>query len=70
MAFSLLRYAPILVPLALVILPACAALAGSIAEWKRRKPFEGYALGLFLGPIGVIVEGTLPGRRVPSPPAR
>jgi hypothetical protein len=61
--FGLLLWLPILVPLAAIALPGCAALGGAIAERKRRDSVEGYLLGLLLGPIGVIVAGALPGRR-------
>jgi len=37
-----------------------AALAGYLAYSKRRSPLEGLLLGLFLGPIGVIIEWFLP----------
>lgn len=38
----------------------CSAIAGCIAYQKRRSPHEGVLLGLFLGPIGVLLEYQLP----------
>ncbi len=39
---------------------SCSAAAGCIAYVKRRNPNEGVLLGLFLGPIGVMIECRLP----------
>ena len=51
------------IPIALGItfgLSSCAAIGGSIAHIKKRRPLEGFALGLFLGPIGIVIESCLP----------
>ena len=41
-----------------------ALLFGSLGEWvagrKNRDGFEGFFLGLFFGPVGTLVEVTLP----------
>ena len=38
----------------------CSAIAGVMAYVKRRPPLEGVLLGLFLGPIGVMIESRHP----------
>jgi hypothetical protein len=35
---------------------AFSAMGGAIARNKRRPPMEGVLLGMFLGPIGVVLE--------------
>ena len=42
-----------------------AAISGVIAYVKRRSPLEGVLLGLFLGPIGVLIECRAPFVRRP-----
>ncbi len=51
---------PALFALSLCSLAGCAAIGGVIAHQKKRRPGEGLVLGLFLGPIGVLVEARLP----------
>ena len=36
-----------------------AAIGGSISHVKNRKPLEGFFLGAFLGPIGVVVAARM-----------
>jgi len=43
----------------------CSAIAGYIAFHKRRSPYEGVLLGLFLGPIGVYMECQYPYQQRP-----
>ncbi len=45
---------------------ACAAVGGCLALLKRRWPLEGVLLGLFLGPIGVLIESSKPYVRRPE----
>ncbi len=33
-----------------------AAVGGTIAYWKHRRPLEGLILGAILGPLGLILE--------------
>jgi hypothetical protein len=48
----------------LIILGVALLVFGQLGAWvagqKGRRPVEGFLLGLFLGPLGVIVEGQLP----------
>lgn len=44
------------------LLVVSAALAGLIAFWKGRSPAEGILLGLYLGPLGLLVERLVPER--------
>jgi uncharacterized membrane protein len=39
---------------------ACAAMGGGIARLKHRRPAEGVALGLVLGPVGLLIEARMP----------
>jgi hypothetical protein len=62
--FLVLLLSPILVPAFVVSLPFCALTGRSIAYRKRRRPAEGFVLGLLLGPLGVLIEGALPNQTV------
>jgi hypothetical protein len=44
----------------IVAVAGSAAIGGCIAYAKRRRPLEGVLLGLFLGPIGVLIESQAP----------
>ena len=48
------------------LLLVCAALGGMVASWKDRSPTEGMLLGLYLGPLGLVVEKLLPDRPQPA----
>jgi hypothetical protein len=61
-ALLLLFFSPILIPAFLVSLPFCALIGRSIAHRKRRRPAEGFMLGLLLGPLGLLIEGALRNR--------
>ena len=37
-----------------------AAVGGTIAYWKHRKPIEGLIFGAVLGPVGVLLELSKP----------
>jgi hypothetical protein len=45
-----------------VLLVVSAALGGMVASWKDRSPTEGILLGIYLGPLGLLVERLLPER--------
>jgi hypothetical protein len=45
-----------LIGVSISIIAAFAALGGVVARVKRRSPLEGVLLGLFLGPIGLLIE--------------
>jgi hypothetical protein len=38
----------------------CAAAEVWMAAYKLRTPFEGFMLGFFLGPVGIVIEAALP----------
>jgi hypothetical protein len=48
------------VGVAVSLIAGCSAIAGCIAHVKRRPPLEGVLLGLFLGPIGILIECRYP----------
>ena len=37
-----------------------AALGIWLADYKLRSPVEGFVLGFFLGPLGILIEAALP----------
>ena len=39
-----------------LVIASFAVLGGSIARYKRRSPEAGFLRGLFLGPIGILIE--------------
>jgi hypothetical protein len=45
----------IVVSVTVSLIAGCSAISGCITYAKRRSPLEGVALGLFLGPIGVLI---------------
>ena len=51
-----------------IIWVICATVGALIAQWKNRNRFEGFALGLVLGLIGIVIESLLP-TELPSAPA-
>jgi hypothetical protein len=55
----------VLACLIIASIAGCSAIAGSIAMHKRRSPYEGVLLGLFLGPLGVLLEFRCPDWRRP-----
>ena len=44
----------------IIVWVVCAFIAAGMAAEKNRPPAEGFALGLLLGVIGVIIEANLP----------
>jgi hypothetical protein len=52
--------------IAISLVGGCSAVAGFLARVKRRSPLEGVLLGLFLGPIGVLIESRNPHTRRPE----
>jgi hypothetical protein len=53
-------FSAVLLAVAVILLPVCAGVGFGIARWKRRAGFEGFLLGLFLGPLGLLIEAFLP----------
>jgi hypothetical protein len=49
-----------LVGITIALIASFAAISGWIAHIKRRPPLEGVLLGLFLGPIGLLIEWRAP----------
>jgi hypothetical protein len=45
---------------------ACAAMGGEIARLKHRRVSEGVALGLVLGPVGLLIEARMPAVQRPE----
>lgn len=44
----------------IVVWLICATVGSLIAQWKNRNRFEGFALGLVLGLVGIAIESLLP----------
>lgn len=65
---SKMEGAGILVLMVVIGWASCICLGAYISMQKNRPDIEGVLLGMFLGPLGVIIAALLPGQSPPVPP--
>ena len=53
-------FSPVALLTVIVAATVFAALGIWLADYKLRSPLEGFDLGFFLGPLGILIEAALP----------